>query len=341
MMIVEEEQKSSEQACYERAEMLRLEGSMVSAEPKCDECLANGQMFDVVTDEAGGIYVCTNCGLQLGSRIITTDTEWRSFEDDGSGGSKVDPNRVGAAETGAFFEANGLASMIDGSSDLALLQNKSMNQGLGKSLLVASNRIEQFVAMCALTPFIGTQAKNLFKMIESGQVKMKKIKNKDSMLLACVHRACQDAGFPRQFKELSSIAGVDLRLLKKAYARIKIALKSDNGSTEFKTSRKKDNYVKSTSPMDLLIPKISMLKLDINIEKATAAIIEKVLKDGHNKLGSTTAPAIVGAAIYKATQASQNKTDRRSFDEIANVVYLSVGTIRSVVKKITSITATF
>lgn len=319
------EEESPEEKAMARRHMLILEGLLVPAEPSCNECAAIGKFPEVRMDQAGGIYVCTECGLQLGSQIISGDTEWRSFEDDGHSSNKVDPNRVGGPEDDLFADM-GLSTMIAGDTTMGRQQNKEALSGIQKSLTDGFKRIDYFSATLSLPKSILDNAKHLYKRIEMGELEMKKIRKKDTLVVVCIKFACTNMNVPRTFKELSEVTSIPEREVKRAYTRIKGAMaRGDRKSTRSAAP------IVATAPMQLLIPKISMLKLNIAIERAAAEVIEKAVKS--NKLGSTTAASIVGAAIYKVTQASSNKEDRRSLADIASVMHLSAGTIRSVCNK--------
>jgi transcription initiation factor TFIIB len=284
-----------------------------------------------------GMHICSGCGLQLGPQIITEDTEWRTFEDDGHNANKVDPNRVGAPETGDIFEAVGITTLIEGTSALAKQQNSTVFRGIEKSLTFASKRIDEICSKMALVTSVATKAKEIFKSIETGKIKMKKIKNKDSLIVACIYRGCRDAKIPRTFNEFSKATDAKLRLIKRAYKRIKSAMNDEisKSSGDIYSSSAKRRYMigtEATSPMQLLTPSVKKLGLGMNIEHAASLYI----KTSSGKMGSTTAPSIVAASIYRAIEDSVvngNKNDWRSIEKIANICNISSGTIRSVSKK--------
>merc|ERR1711998_722590 len=75
--------------------------------PSCVDCKGRS---DVIQDMKGGVYLCTNCGLQLGE-IIAEGTEWRTFSNDKGGSNKSDPHRVGGPES-ALTENFTLSTVI-------------------------------------------------------------------------------------------------------------------------------------------------------------------------------------------------------------------------------------
>ena len=114
---------------------------------------------------AAGIYVCTGCGLQLGGQIISEDTEWRTFADDGTGGNKVDPNRVGGPEDELLADF-GLSTMIAGDVGLERQQNQEVMTGIYRSLVNGFKRIDYFSGKMCLPKSTVNRAKYLFKRIK-------------------------------------------------------------------------------------------------------------------------------------------------------------------------------
>lgn len=71
-----------------------LDPFKVALVPECRECGPSGMGDRVVLDPSGGKFVCTDCGLVVGERLITDESEWRTFSNDHGAGND-DRNRIG------------------------------------------------------------------------------------------------------------------------------------------------------------------------------------------------------------------------------------------------------
>lgn len=62
-----------------------------------EECLECGQR-EIIRDKREGVLVCGNCGIVKGGNIISEESEWRNFADDGPTSHGVIASRVGGPE---------------------------------------------------------------------------------------------------------------------------------------------------------------------------------------------------------------------------------------------------
>ena len=73
--------------------------------PDCPECKTDER---VILDSAGGKFVCRNCGLVCGDRLVTDESEWRTFSDEKG---VADRNRVGGPDN-PLLESNELSTAL-------------------------------------------------------------------------------------------------------------------------------------------------------------------------------------------------------------------------------------
>ena len=177
----------------------------------CDEC-GSAELHE---DHRSGSLVCTNCGLQKGGQLISEESEWREFEDDGPTSHGHQANRVGGAEDSLYFM--GLSTVIGSAPDngngggtsasLARLQSQATTLLDARALQAAFHRISRLAAAVSLSDGIVERARQLYARVE--EAKLFRKKKDDGVLLACLFIACKQERVPRSLKELTQAVGAE------------------------------------------------------------------------------------------------------------------------------------
>ena len=184
--------------------------------PECREVPPN-----LAEDFIAGDTICASCGLVLGSRIVDTRSEWRTFANDDQGND--DPSRVGEAanpllngeqlETSISFKTGGAAAR-----DLTRAQNKTINEKGQKSLLGAYKQIGAICDAHHIPPTVCNTAKLNFKMVDEG--KISKGKSSEAVIASCVFLACRQHGVPRSFREAHEMCNVSKKEIGRTFKMI-------------------------------------------------------------------------------------------------------------------------
>lgn len=173
--------------------------------PECKETPPN-----LVEEFSSGDMICDSCGLVLGSRIIDTRSEWRTFTD-GDGAAPIDPSRVGAAPN-LLLNGSQLGTIIGstGTNNRELLRatNKLVdsNDKSNKKLLEGYVQLSTLCDGFQLPTNVTDTAKHFYKLIE--EAKVCKGKKLDAVLASCIFIACRHCSVSRSFQEVFSLTKV-------------------------------------------------------------------------------------------------------------------------------------
>lgn len=173
--------------------------------PECKETPPN-----LIEEFSSGDMVCESCGLVLGSRIIDTRSEWRTFTD-GDGAAPIDPSRVGAApnillngsQLGTTIGSTGMNNreLLKATNKLVDIHDKS-----NKKLLEGYVQISTLCDGFQLPTNVSDTAKHYYKLIE--EAKVCKGKKLDVVLASCIFIACRHCSVSRSFQEVFSLTKV-------------------------------------------------------------------------------------------------------------------------------------
>lgn len=294
--------------------------SCLIEELKCPECKTS----EIITDYREGNNICTNCGLILGGQLISEESEWRTFSDDGAG-KKDDGNRVGGPENPLYnlslgtMIGNSTSSGDNSSSALSKYQNASLMNNQYKVLTTGFRMISQLGNRLALSASIIENAHELYKKLEESKQFTKK--KKEIVYLTCIFIACQQQGVPRNLKEL--VNSTD-HLKPKDVTNLVKAMKKLN-------MLKKKKKVPNKEDINVSLERYcSSLKLPYTLVKKVDQLVNKIkslqLNDGRSP------NTINGVALYMITQC--NPSYERSLKEIASVLYLNPITLKEYYKKL-------
>jgi transcription initiation factor TFIIB len=102
--------------------------------------------------------ICGNCGLVMGTRIIDTRSEWRTFANDEGG---ADPSRIGAVSDpllGGHALANTVIGGLDGGSgaanEYARVHGKVTNASKENTMIKAFKEIETMCQRIGLNKLV-------------------------------------------------------------------------------------------------------------------------------------------------------------------------------------------
>ncbi|KAL3117934.1 hypothetical protein niasHT_005177 [Heterodera trifolii] len=261
---------------------------------------------DLVEDARAGDLICTRCGLVVGERLIDVGTEWRSFSNESSG---KDPSRVGAPE-------NPLLSGSDLSTSIAVSFGSDSDRALAnaqRKLLSSSDRqmtqammvIREMSEKINLTRTIQDRAAKLYKeVLES---KALRGKNNEAQAAACLYIACRQEGVPRTFKEICAVSKVSKKEIGRCFKLIQ------------KTMETNLDHITSADFMSRFCGNLS---LPYPVQVAATRIAKKSVE--HDLVAGRSPISIAAAAIYMASQASNDKRTAKEIGEIAGAAEVTV-----------------
>lgn len=186
--------------------------------PECKEFPPN-----LVEVFSSGDMVCDSCGLVLGSRIIDTRSEWRTFTD-GDGAAPIDPSRIGAAPN-ILLNGSQLSTTIGstGKENRELLRATSklvdLHDKSNKKLLEGYVQISTLCGGFQLPTNVSDTAKHYYKLVEDAKVcKGKKL---DAVLASCIFIACRHCSVSRSFQEVFSVTKVSKPEIARTFGLLK------------------------------------------------------------------------------------------------------------------------
>jgi transcription initiation factor TFIIB len=264
----------------------------------------------LIEDHRAGDQICSECGLVVGDRVIDVGSEWRSFSDKGDG--KEDKSRVGAAEN-TLLGGNDLSTMIgpgvlghrasyDASGNSIYNSNRRTVSSSDRTLTNAFRSISDMADRISLPQTICDRTNRLFKMVHEG--KNLRGRSNDAIAAACLYIACRQEGVPRTFKEIVAVSTVS----KKEIGRVfKLILKNHDTSVELITTG------------DFMARFCGMLALTREVQRAATCIAKKASDLEVDGLAARSPISVAAAAIYMASQASDDKRNQVEISQVAGV----------------------
>jgi transcription initiation factor TFIIB len=183
--------------------------------PDCREVPPN------LTEEfSSGDTVCASCGLVVGSRIIDTRSEWRTFANDDQGGD--DPSRVGGPQD-EFVEGQHLATDVAFSDSkahkiLARTQNNANQDKAQKGLMQAYKEIVSLCEAINMGQNVSNAAKHIFKLVD--KYKFMKGKPQEAVIAGCIFIACRQNNVPRTFREIFNLTSVSKKEVGRVFKQL-------------------------------------------------------------------------------------------------------------------------
>ena len=248
----------------------------------------------------------------LSLRVIDVGSEWRTFSSD-SGAE--DKSRVGAAEN-SLLGGNDLTTMIGpgsrpGDYSAAAAYNTMYNArrctvSSDRTLLNAFRSIAGMADRINLTKTIVDRSNALFKMVHDG--KSLKGRANDAIAAAVLYIACRQEGVPRTFKEIVAVSTVNKREIGRCF---KLILKAHE-----------DTNVELITTGDFMSRFCGNLNLPRNVQKAATIIAKKAVD--LDIVPGRSPISVAAAAIYMASQASDEKRTQREIADVAGVADVTI-----------------
>lgn len=236
-------------------------------------------------------------------------TEWRVFPNEKSNN---DPARVGASEN-PLLNGSDLATMIgkgtgDASFDesgTAKYQNRKTMSSSDRALVNAFREISNMADRINLTKTIVDRSNLLFKQVHDG--KTLKGRSNDAIASACLYIACRQEGVPRTFKEICAVSKVSKKEIGRCF---KLILKALETSVDLITTG------------DFMSRFCSNLGLPSSVQKAATHIARKAVE--LDVVSGRSPISVAAAAIYMASQASEDKKSQKEIGDIAGVADVTI-----------------
>ena len=253
-------------------------------------------------DYRAGDMICTTCGLVVGDRVIDVGSEWRTFSNDKS---NADPSRVGGSEN-PLLNGTDLTTVIGRGTGEASFDeqgnsryhNRRTMSSSDRALMNAFKEISTMADRINLTRTIVDRANSLFKQVHDG--KALKGRSNDAISSACLYIACRQEGVPRTFKEICAISKVSKKEIGRCFKLILKALETN---------------VETITTGDFMSRFCSNLGLSSVVRVAATHIAKTAV--AMDVVPGRSPISIAAAAIYMASQASDEKKTQREISDIA------------------------
>jgi len=263
----------------------------------------------LIEDYRAGDQICSECGLVVGDRVIDVGSEWRTFSNEKGG---EDKSRVGGAEN-TLLGSSDLSTMIGpgtgkasfDSQGTAIYNNRRTVTSSDRTLINAFRTISEMADRINLPKTITDRSNNLFKMVHDGR--NLKGRANDAIAAACLYIACRQEGVPRTFKEIVAVSTVSKKEIGRCF---KLILKAHDTSVELITTG------------DFMSRFCGMLQLAREVQKGATQIAKKAsdldIVPGRSPI------SVAAAAIYMASQASDDKRTQREIADVAGVADVTI-----------------
>ncbi|ATY66638.1 transcription initiation [Cordyceps militaris] len=183
--------------------------------PDCREIPPN-----LVEEFSSGDMVCQSCGVVVGTRIIDTRSEWRTFANDDQNGD--DPSRVGGPQD-EFVEGQQLATSVAFSEsrqhkNLLRVQNNTNQDKQQRGLMQAYKEIVSLCEAINMGQNVSNAAKHIFKLVD--KYKFMKGKPQEAVIAGCIFIACRQNNVPRTFREIFNLTSVSKKEVGRVFKQL-------------------------------------------------------------------------------------------------------------------------
>lgn len=282
---------------------------MMSLPSRARVCCPSHPDAALIEDYRAGDMICPQCGLVVGDRVVDVGSEWRTFSNEKS---NADPSRVGASEN-PLLSGSDLSTMIGRSSGDAAFdesgnakyQNRKNMSSSDRALVNAFREISNMADRINLPKTIVDRANLLFKQVHDG--KTLKGRSNDAIASACLYIACRQEGVPRTFKEICAVSKVSKKEIGRCF---KLILKALETSVDLITTG------------DFMSRFCSNLGLPTSVQRAATHIARKAVE--LDIVPGRSPISVAAAAIYMASQASEEKKSQKEIGDIAGVADVTI-----------------
>ncbi|XP_058450327.1 transcription initiation factor IIB [Malaya genurostris] len=263
----------------------------------------------LIEDYRAGDMICSECGLVVGDRVIDVGSEWRTFSNEKAG---VDPSRVGGPEN-PLLSGGDLSTMIGPGTGpasfdafgTAKYQNRRTMSSSDRALIAAFKEISTMADRINLPKTIVDRANNLFKQVHDG--KNLKGRSNDAKASACLYIACRQEGVPRTFKEICAVSKISKKEIGRCF---KLTLKALATSVDLITTA------------DFMSRFCANLDLPNTVQRAATHIARKAVE--MDIVPGRSPISVAAAAIYMASQASDQRKTHKEIGDIAGVADVTI-----------------
>lgn len=295
--------------------------------PDCKEVPPN-----LIEEFSSGDMVCQSCGVVVGTRIIDTRSEWRTFANDDHGGD--DPSRVGGPQD-EFVEGEQLATTVAFSESkahkaLSRTQNNASQDKAQRGLMQAYKEIVSLCEAINMGQNVSNAAKHIFKLVDKH--KFMKGKPQEAVIAGCIFIACRQNNVPRTFREIFNLTSVSKKEVGRVFKQLQKFLQKlqdteGEGATGLNTVTNYENT--SVGAEDLCSRYVSQLgfKNQQKISKISRDLAEKA--NDISALAGRSPLSVAAACIYMACHLIG---EPRSSLPIAKQAGVSDGTVKTAYK---------
>ncbi|KOS16666.1 Transcription initiation factor IIB [Escovopsis weberi] len=295
--------------------------------PDCREYPPN-----LIEEFSSGDMVCQSCGVVVGTRIIDTRSEWRTFANDDQGGD--DPSRVGGPQD-EFVEGQQLATTVAFSESkahkaLSRTQNNTNQDKNQKGLMQAYKEIVALCEAINMGQNVSNAAKHIFKLVDKH--KFMKGKPQEAVIAGCIFIACRQNNVPRTFREIFNLTSVSKKEVGRVFKQLqnflqKIQETEGEGATGLNTVTNYENT--SVGAEDLCGRYVSQLgfKNQQKISKISRDLAEQA--SDISALAGRSPLSVAAACIYMACHLIG---EPRASAPIAKQTGVSDGTVKTAYK---------
>ncbi|KAM5355924.1 hypothetical protein ACJ41O_002570 [Fusarium nematophilum] len=266
----------------------------------CPDCQENPP--NLIEEFSSGDMVCQSCGVVVGTRIIDTRSEWRTFANDDQGGD--DPSRVGGPQD-EYMEGQQLSTTVAFSESkahkaLSRTQNNTSQDKSQKGLLLAYKEIVSLCEAINMGKNVSNAAKHIFWLVD--QHKFLKGKPQEAVIAGCIFIACRQNNVPRTFREIFNLTSVSKKEVGRVFKQLQSFLQkvkeSDGEATGLSTVTNYENT--SVGAEDLCGRYVSQLgfKNQQKISKISRDLAEQA--NNISALAGRSPLSVAAACIYMA-----------------------------------------
>jgi transcription initiation factor TFIIB len=294
--------------------------------PDCKEIPPN-----LVEEFSSGDMVCQSCGVVVGTRIIDTRSEWRTFANDDQGGD--DPSRVGGPQD-EFIEGEQLATSVAFSESKAhkALSRTQNNANVDKGQKNLMQGYKEIVALCETINMgqnVSNAAKHIFKLVDKHKVL--KGKPQEAIIAGCIFIACRQNNVPRTFREIFNLTSVHKKEVGRVFKQLQAFLlkiqdkEGGEGATGLNTVTHYENT--AVGAAELCGRYVSQLgfKNQQKISKISRELAEQGMAKNQNLSGRSPL-SVAAACIYMACHLVG---EPRASQPIAKQAGVSDGTVKT------------
>merc|ERR1712142_105309 len=202
---------------------------------------------------------------------------------------------IGPGRGGASFTADGNA----------MYNNRRTISSSDRTLINAFRTISGMCDRINLPRTITDRANALFKKVHDG--KNLRGRSNDAISSACLYIACRQEGVPRTFKEIVAVSTVSKKEIGRCF---KLILKDHDTSVELITTG------------DFMSRFCGTLSLSRDVQRAATSIAKKSVD--LDIVPGRSPISVAAAAIYMASQASDDKRTQREIADIAGVADVTI-----------------